>query len=304
MRALVRDLDARAPHPPQHLLRPPQGRPLAGPRPPGGARPGRLDARDRAGLRRGRERARRRRLQRAGPGAPPSPRRADLGELQGAPPGRRPRPLPRRAGVGLVRPAVRPAPRLRHPAGDPGADRPGPPRHRRRHLGQAAVGRPPLGSRRPAGRELVPAVARARAHPHLALRRAPQRRAPAPARRLHPPAGGRRPGGPRYLPAGRPDAQDGGELHQAGRPAGRRGDRRLGGGAAGAAAPRRPQDGRAGRAPLLLPRAPPAQALPQPHRDPGAVPQGGGAARGRARAHHQPPGARPSPPSSTTPRSR
>ena len=77
-------------------------------------------------------------------------------------------------------------------------------------------------------------------------------------------------------------------VHQAGRPARRRRDRRVAGRPARAAQVPGPQDRRAGRHAVRLPRRAARQQVHQPGAGPAAVPQGRRPARGRPRRDHQP----------------
>ncbi len=88
-----------------------------------------------------------------------------------------PRVLPRPAGMGVDPPQVRPGQGPGSSAQPARPDRAGPARDRRRHLGQAAVGRAQPGGRRPAPRRRPRPPLRddPRDHPHLAVLRPAQR---------------------------------------------------------------------------------------------------------------------------------
>ena len=184
------------------------------------------------------------------------------------------------------------------------ADRPRPPRDRRRRLGQAAVGRaqpagPATCPAHSAG-QLLPARAGPRAGPDLAVRRAAQRRDRPAARRLHPLAA-RRTAHPRRLPRGAGRAtRSACSTSRSTRPAPRSPSRSTRS-SARPSTPGRPmrpaqpqapgpQDRRARRPAVRHPRPPGGHGLHQPRAHPDALPQGRRPDRRRPRQHHQPPG--------------
>ena len=116
----------------------------------------------------------------AAPRPPPRPRRnTDLPAHQGPQPDGDPHLLPRLPGVGVDRPPLRPGPRARGAPQRGRADRHQPPRHRRRGLGETAMGRAeprPGPSARQLRRHLLPDGADPGDHADLAVQRPAQRR--------------------------------------------------------------------------------------------------------------------------------
>lgn len=159
----------------------------------------------------GTDRPGRRTLSGHGWGQPRSPGRAGHFRAEGPapagglrPPGGRTRTrvdvLPGLPGVGMDPPPVRPRSRAGHPQEHRGTDRPQPPCDRRRHMGEAVVGRAQRRSRGLPDQHLRAVLSDRtdpRGHPDLAVQRPAQRRDSPP-----PHGAGRR------LLAGRPHPQD------------------------------------------------------------------------------------------------
>ena len=263
--AVVSDLDADAREPLADVLRADQARPLDQPRAARPCRPWILDAgaRRRVGRARGPD-ARRRVLPRPEHRlyAPPV-RRGAVAAHQGASDLGATPVLQRPPGVGVDRATVRRAPRVRAAPLDRRADRTRAARDRRRRVGEADVGRPePHRRGSPVARQprrdrhaVVSARARPRDRAGVAVLRAADRRDPAAARRHDPLATADRAGRRAGVSARRADQQDRDRVHQAGRPDRRRRDRPVGAGPACAPEVHRPQDRRAGRHAVLLPRS-------------------------------------------------
>jgi hypothetical protein len=146
---------------------------------------------------------------------------------QGRLPDGHPHPLPRRPGMGLDPAEVQPSPRAGHPEKHRGPHRAGPAGHRRRRVGQAAVGRAQPRARRLPDQHLRPVLPDGDDpghHAGLAVQRAAKRRDLPAAGRLRPVAARRDadpgrlrrgPGPRRGLPARHPGPQDRHRVHQA-----------------------------------------------------------------------------------------